>query len=347
MPSTRMSCSFSFRSGIRERIAVRRASLCVFAFVGAVLAAPAVQAEWVTADEAVMGTAIHVELWQEQPGQGDKAVRAVLAEMHRVDRLMSTYKDDSAVSDLNRRAAQEAVALDDELAELIARALWFSTLTHGAFDITYASVGQLYDYRKNVKPDSVARAQALAAVNYQNVLLDKDRRTLRFARDGVRIDLGGIAKGYAVERSVQILRRLGVRHAIVTAGGDSRLLGDRRGRPWTVGIRNPRDRTGVATRIPLQDEAISTSGDYERFFEEDGQRYHHILHPSTGESPADVRSVTVIGAEATATDALSTGVFVLGKDKGLALIETLDDFEAIVIDADGAMHYSSGLMPGG
>lgn len=309
--------------------------------------APTVSADWVNADEAIMGTAIRVELWQEFPGQGDKALQAVLDEMHRIDRLMSTYKDDSAISAINREAAQEAVALDDELVELIARALRFSALTDGAFDITYASVGQLYDYRKGVKPDAAARAEALTAVNYHNVLLDVDRRTVRFAREGVRIDLGGIAKGYAVERSVEILRRLGVRHAIVTAGGDSRLLGDRRGRPWTVGIRNPRDRAGVVTRIPLQDEAISTSGDYERFFEADGERYHHILRPSTGESPSDVRSVTVIGADGTATDALSTGVFVLGKDKGLALIETLDDFEAIVIDSDGAMHYSSGLMPAG
>lgn len=140
-----------------------------------------------------------------------------------------------------------------------------------------------------------------------------------------------------------LLRERGVAHAIVTAGGDSRILGDRRGRPWTVGIRNPRRDDAVVTRIPLADEAISTSGDYERFFEADGVRHHHILRPGTGESPREVMSVTVIGPDATTTDALSTGVFVLGVKEGLALIETLEAYEAVIIDADGQMLYSNGL----
>ncbi len=313
----------------------------------AIALAPAAQAEWVSAQAAIMGTSISVELWAEEKAEGNAAVDAVMQEMHRIDRLMSTYKEDSAVSDVNRRAARETVSLDDELTELISRALTFSELTDGAFDITYASVGKLYDYREGVKPADEAREEALRAVDFRNVILDTEARTVRFAHPGVRIDLGGVAKGYAVESAVGILRRLGVEHAIVTAGGDSRILGDRQGRPWTVGIRNPRDREGVATRIPLQDEAISTSGDYERFFEADGVRYHHILRPSTGQSPSEVRSVTIIGSDATTTDALSTGVFVLGREKGIELIESLGDFEAIVIDADGVMHYTSGLAPAG
>lgn len=322
-------------------------SRVVLAFALFAACALPASADWVTADEAIMGTTIHVELWQDQPGQGDKAIAAVMGEMRRIDRVMSTWKEDSVISDINRRAAKHAVIVDDELIELIARALSFSALTGGAFDITYASVGQLYDYRKGVKPEADARVQALSAVDFNNVLIDVDAGTIRFAREGVRIDLGGVAKGYAVERSVALLRRLGIRHAIVSAGGDSRILGDRRGWPWTVGIRDPRDRGGLVTRIHLVDEAISTSGDYERFFEADGTRYHHILKPSTGTSPSEVHSVSVIGSDATLTDALSTGVFVLGTTKGLALIESLDDCEAIVIDADGNMHYSSGLMPGG
>ncbi len=327
--------------GARARRAATTAALL------GVLAAPPVHAEWASAEAAIMGTAIRVELWQEDAEQGRAAIDAVMGEMHRIDNLMSTYKDDSALSDINRRAASQPVDLDDELSELIARALAFSELTGGAFDITYASVGKLYDYREGVKPEDAERQSALAAVDYRNVRLDAEARTIRFAHPGVHIDLGGVAKGYAVESSVRILRRMGVEHAIVTAGGDSRILGDRLGRPWTVGIRNPRDEDGIATRIPLQDEAISTSGDYERYFEADGVRYHHILKPSTGESPSELRSVTVIGSDATMTDALSTGVFVLGRERGLALIETLGDFEAVVIDAAGVMHYSSGLAPGG
>jgi thiamine biosynthesis lipoprotein len=303
--------------------------------------------DWVTGEEAIMGTAIRVELWEPKPGQGPSLIAAVMDEMRRVDRRMSTYKETSVVSDINRRAAVETVALDDELYELIDRALTFSRLTNGAFDITYASVGRLYDYRNAVRPDAAARDTALKAVDYRNVLLDSPTRAIRFRRAGVQIDLGGIAKGYAVENAAAILKRRGVTSAIVTAGGDSRIVGDRRGRPWTVGIRDPRDREGLVTRIPLQDEAISTSGDYERFFESDGVRFHHIIKPTTGMSASNVRSVTVIGGDATMTDALSTGVFVLGRVDGLALIETMENFEAVIIDSDGAMHYSSGLVPGG
>jgi thiamine biosynthesis lipoprotein len=140
------------------------------------------------------------------------------------------------------------------------------------------------------------------------------------------------------------MRRNGIEHGIVTAGGDSRLLGDRRGQPWMVGIRDPREDGQVAISVPLEDEAISTSGDYERYFEENGVRYHHILTPSTGVPASGVRSATVFGPDAVFTDALSTSVFVMGVDKGLRLIASLPDYESIVIDADGRIYYSDGLQ---
>ena len=176
-------------------------------------------------------------------------------------------------------------------------------------------------------------------------LLDPDGKTVSFAREGVRINLGGIAKGYAVERAIDVVRRLGIAHASVTAGGDSRLLGDRRGQPWLVGIQDPRNEKAIAVRLPLVDEAISTSGDYERYFDDGDVRYHHIISPSTGRSANGVQSVTVVGPDATMTDALSTSVFVMGVEAGLALIESLDGFDAIVIDDDREMHYSSGFDP--
>jgi len=160
----------------------------------------------------------------------------------------------------------------------------------------------------------------------------------------VRINLGGIAKGYVVERGIDLLRNRGVEHAIVTAGGDSRLLGDRRGRPWMVGIRDPREDGQVAISVPLADEAISTSGDYERFFDEDGVRYHHIIRPSTGDPASGVHSASVFGPDAVITDALSTSVFVMGVAQGLTLIGNLPDYESIVIDADGKVYYSDGLV---
>ena len=160
----------------------------------------------------------------------------------------------------------------------------------------------------------------------------------------MRINLGGIAKGYVVERGVNILRSHGIENAIVTAGGDSRLLGDRRGQPWMVGIRDPRNDGQVAISLPLENEAISTSGDYERYFEEGDIRYHHIIEPSTGAPASGVHSATVFGPDAVITDALSTSVFVMGVARGLRLIATLPDYESIVIDAAGRIYYSDGLQ---
>jgi thiamine biosynthesis lipoprotein len=226
---------------------------------------------------------------------------------------------------------------------LIRRSVEISKLTQGAFDITYESVGQHFDFHARQKPDAATVAAELENINYRYLQLDHAARTVGFARPGVRINLGGIAKGYVVERGVDILRSKGITNAIVTAGGDSRLLGDRRGRPWMVGIRDPRKDGEVAISVPLADEAVSTSGDYERFFDEDGVRYHHIIQPATGTPASGVHSATVFGPDGITTDALSTSVFVMGVDKGLRMIAALPDYESIVIDAKGQVYFSSGL----
>ena len=293
----------------------------------------------------MMGTEIRVQLWHEDAAVGAKAVAAVFAEMVRIDRLMSTYIDDSRISMINREAAEQAVPAGRELYDLLVRSLDMSILTRGAFDITYDSVGQHYDFRERERPDHGTISRELEVVDYRLVELDPGGGTVRFLKPGVRINLGGIAKGYAVEQGARILREHGIRHATVTAGGDSRLLGDRRGQPWVIGVRDPREEGDVVVRIPLEDEAISTSGDYERYFDEDGMRYHHILEPSTGEPAGEVQSVTIVGPDAVITDALSTSVFVMGVDEGLRLIATLPDYEGIVIDAAGRLFYSDGLRP--
>ncbi|MDH3552562.1 MAG: FAD:protein FMN transferase, partial [Gammaproteobacteria bacterium] len=219
-----------------------------------------------------------------------------------------------------------------------------SVLTLGAFDITYDSVGQHYDFRKHQRPDAETIEAERQHIDYRFVDLNQAAGTVSFREKGVRINLGGIAKGYVVERGVDILRMHGIQNAIVTAGGDSRLLGDRRGQPWMVGIRDPRNEGQVAISVPLEDEAISTSGDYERYFEEGDVRYHHIIQPRTGAPASGVHSATVFGPDAVITDALSTSVFVMGVDQGLRLIATLPDYESIVIDAAGRIYYSDGLQ---
>jgi len=259
---------------------------------------------------------------------------------------MSPHKPASELSRINRDAARQAVPLSDEMYRLVERALHFSSLSQGAFDITYAAVGRLYDYRKRVRPDAAALRAAQALVGWQQLQLDPLARSLRFARAGVCIDLGGFAKGHAVDRAVALLRRRGIAHAMVSAGGDSRVLGDRRGRPWTVAIRDPRRAGEVVAVLPLQDVSISTSGDYERYFDEGGQRHHHLIDPATGCSPCGVHSVTILAPDGLTSEALSKTVFVLGTERGLALVNSLAEVDAVVVDAAGRLHASSGLLQG-
>jgi thiamine biosynthesis lipoprotein len=301
-------------------------------------------ADWVGDARPMMGTEVSVLFWHDDPMAGELLVEQVFAEARRIDQLMSTYIEESRISDINRRAASEPVPAGAELFELIRRSLDISVLTLGAFDVTYESVGQHYDFRNRQRPDAELVAEERKLISWKFVELDQAAGTVSFREQGVRINLGGIAKGYVVERGANILRMNGVEHGIVTAGGDSRLLGDRRGQPWMVGIRDPRKDGQVAISVPLEGEAISTSGDYERYFEEDGVRYHHILQPSTGSPASGVHSATVFGPDAVFTDALSTSVFVMGVDKGLRLIAALPDYESIVIDADGQIYYSDGLQ---
>ncbi len=182
-------------------------------------------------------------------------------------------------------------------------------------------------------------------MNYHHVVLDPKTHTVFFTQPGVRIDLGGIGKGYAVDRGIEILQASGIAHALVTAGGDSRIIGDRFGKPWIVGIRHPDDKTRVIAKIPLVDTAMSTSGDYERYFDEDGVRYHHIIDPRTGKSASKVRSATILASTATRTDGLSKTAFVLGAEEAMKIYEKLDDVDAILVTPDGRVLYSKGLEP--
>ncbi|MDQ6685437.1 MAG: FAD:protein FMN transferase [Pseudomonadota bacterium] len=301
------------------------------------------RAGWFDAEVAIMGTAIRVELWADDARSGRAAIDAVLQEMHRIDRAMSPHKADSELSRINREAAAKPVRLSDEMATLVGRALEFSRFTDGAFDITYAAVGQLYDYCRGVRPSVQALEAARADVGHGLLDFDATAKTLRFTRPGMRIDLGGFAKGHAVDNAARLLRERGIAHANVAAGGDSRVIGDRRGRPWTIGIRDPRHEGAVAAVLPLEDVSISTSGDYERYFDADGERFHHLIDPATGRSPSGLHSVTVLADDGLTSEAMSKAVFVLGIERGLRLVESLRGVDAVAIDAEGALHFSQGL----
>jgi thiamine biosynthesis lipoprotein len=301
---------------------------------------------WFQRDEAIMGTAIHVELWSDDAAVADSAMAAVMADMHRIDQAMSPYKVTSELSLVNQWAARQPVVVSRELFDLVERSIAFSRLSDGAFDITYASVGHLYDYREGRVPDAATVAAALPGVGWQHLRLDARALTIAFDHPATRIDLGGFAKGHAVDRGVAILRHHGIAHGIVSAGGDSHVLGDRRGRPWSVAVRDPRHADQVVAVMPLVDCAISTSGDYERYCLRDGVRHHHLIDPRTGRSADAVRSVTILADDGLSCEGLSKSVFVLGVERGLALVEAQDGVDAVVIDAEGRLHFSSGLLDG-
>jgi thiamine biosynthesis lipoprotein len=301
---------------------------------------------WVTREEAIMGTAIRVELWCDDLREGEAAAAAVMQEMHRIDRTMSPHKPGSELSRINREAAQRAVPLSEEMWGLLTRAVAFSALSGGAFDISYAAAGQHYDYRARKRPDAATLAAAQARVGWRKLCLDPHGRTLRFAEPGMRIDLGGFAKGHAVDNAATLLRQRGIAHAMVSAGGDSRVIGDRCGRPWSVAIRDPRREGQAVAVLPLEDVSISTSGDYERYFDDGAERVHHLIDPATGRSPQGVHSVTVLADDGLSCEALSKAVFVLGPVQGLALIETVPGVDAVVVDSAGTLHASSNLLHG-
>ena len=298
-------------------------------------------AEWYQQQRDIMGTRISVELWHTEPAVAADCSARVFTEMDRINALMSSYLESSELSFINNNAALSAVEVSDELHYLIRRSIYFSEISQGAFDITYASLGYAYDYRNKQQPGDRFVAQKLPAIDYRHIELSDQR--VRFNNNSVRIDLGGIAKGYAVDRAIDLLQACDIKQAMVSAGGDSRIIGDRHGRPWVIGIQHPRKPDGIALRLPLNDSAISTSGDYERFFIENGERIHHIINPATGRSSKASWSATVTGPDATTTDALSTTIFILGAVDGLALIESLEGFDAIIIDSHGKVHYSSGF----
>jgi thiamine biosynthesis lipoprotein len=308
------------------------------------ISASSAHAEWVGDATDLMGTRVSVELWADDEARGRELVADVMEDYRRIDLAMSTYKPDSEISLVNARAATEAVRISEELFSLLERSVELSVASRGAFDITYESVGYLYDFRAGVRPSDEEISARLAAIDYRHIVLDRQMSTVRFTSPGVRINLGGIAKGYAVQHAADYLRSRGVEHALLNAGGDTRVIGDRRGQPWIVGVRHPRQEGEVITRLPIVDEAISTSGDYERFFEENGRRYHHIINPATGRPTEGVLTVTVIGPDGTLTDGLDTAVFVLGAEAGLKLMESYPDYEAIIVDAMGKISYTPGLV---
>ena len=291
----------------------------------------------------LMGTLVELTL----VGSGDRvneAASTVLAEIQRVEDLTSFHKP-SGLTALNDHAGKGPCKVDPELFALIEKSLRQAHETDGAFDPTIGPLSRAWNFSGEEPrlPDGSEIALLLPKVGWNLVKLDTNAGTVELPVEGMALDLGGIAKGYALDRVRDVLKKYGINNALVNAGGDVLALGEKEpGRPWRIGVQDPRVPTGIRAIVNLKDKLIVTSGDYERFFIKDGRRYHHILNPRTGFPAGELCSVTLIRDLGPSADGLSLAVFVLGPEKGLKLVESLPGVEGLFIDVEGRVSMTSG-----
>lgn len=288
----------------------------------------------------IMGTVVEIMAGGEDPGVLDAAVEAAFSEMERLDRLFSRYNAKSEIAQLSQ--SQNGGEISPETAEVLTLGMEIARKSGGAFDMTLGRLKALWalDEEAPSVPSPAEVAAALAGIG-PNALTLKGQQ-LRKESPQLQLDLGGIAKGYAVDRAVTILKQHGIISAAVNAGGDMYLLGQRTERAWRIGIQHPRKEQGVLERVQVSNRAVVTSGDYERFFEQDGVRYHHIFDPQTGMPARKCQSVTIVTDSVALGDALATAVFVLGPEAGLTFLEQFPQTEGLIIAADGSRHVSPG-----
>lgn len=294
-----------------------------------------------------MGSALHVTAWTADDRAALDAFAEIFDEFDRLDRLMSVWKEGSDVTRLNAAAGRAPVPVSQETREVLRTARQVGDWTGGKFDVTFGALSDVwkFDHDQDGRvPTREQIAARLPLVDYTALDVDEARGTAFLRRAGMRVHLGGIGKGYAVDRAVAILRARGLRDFLVQAGGDFYASGMRGSRPWRAGIQDPRGEGGSSfAALDLRDGTFSTSGDYERSFVKDGRRYHHILDPDLGEPARESRSVTIVADSAMLADGLSTGVFIVGPTAGMALIERLPDVEGVIVTSRNEVLVSSGL----
>lgn len=305
------------------------------------------EAHMVARSGLAMGSELTLMAWTADEDRASAAFDKVFAEFERLDALLSVWKDGSDVVRINAAAGEHPVTVSRETIDVITTARQVSEWTGGKFDVTFGALSDIWKFDQD-QDDSVPSAAAIAArlpfIDYRKLVVDTSAGTAFLQRKGMRAHFGGIGKGFAVDHAVSLMKDAGLKDFSIQAGGDLYVAGKRGDRPWRLGIADPRAPDGsVFARIELTDSTFSTSGDYERSFIKDGVRYHHILDPSTGQPARLSRSVTILSKQAVLADGLSTGVFLLGPEQGMALIERLPDVEGVIVGADNQLHVSSGL----
>lgn len=293
----------------------------------------------------VMGTTLDLIVSTDDPEAVRPSFTAIQGKLQQLEELLSEWKQTSELFEVNRQAGITPVVVSPELFNIAQAGLYISQLTGGAFDITWAAMWGVWDFRegKNDVPSPEIIQEKLKLINFREVQLDPEKKTIFLQRKGMVMGLGGIAKGYAVDIAAQILLQKGINNFLLKAGGDLRVQGTKEGKPWRVAVPNPRVKNQPVATLQLSNISVSTSGDYERYFIKDGIRYHHIIDLSTGYPARKCRGVTILAPDTMTSDALSTSVFVLGPQKGIELVEKLPGVEAVIVDSSGKTHTSSGI----
>ncbi len=309
--------------------------------------------EKISKDIFVMDTMINITAYSQDPEKGREAVEHAAGEFQRINDLAGRFPGNhlpnpqkSDVWRVNEMAGIAPVSVSDDIMTMVERALYFAELSGGAFDITIGPVIDLWGIgsAKYHVPTEDELNQALSLIDYRKIVINRDAKTIFLPDQGMIMDLGGIAKGYATDLAVEKLRAGGIESALVNAGGNVFALGSKPdGSPWKIGLQDPRDSAGVAAVISVNDSAVISSGDYERYFEEKGVRYHHIIDPANGKPARGVMGTTVVTNNSMDGDILSTLMFVSGPEKGMALQNTLQSAEVVFITDEKEIIFSDGL----
>ena len=312
------------------------------------LIAPAVPTGLVVVRDArpLMGTVWEITIATRNRSRQEVSavVDEAFAEIVRVDQALSDWRQGTELNEVNRYAGVRPVSVSNDTYDVVETAYHYSKISDGAFDITFNVLWGVWDFKKKSPslPDPAEIDRRISLINYRNVVLNPEVRTVFLRQKGMKIGLGGIGKGYAVDCVCTLLARHGLKNYIVAGGGDMRVSGSRGKSSWRLGVQHPR-REGLLYLLDMSDVAVATSGDYERYFILDGRRYHHILDPRTGYPARGISSVTIIASNATDADALATSVFVLGVQKGMDLLEGIPGVQGIIVDVDLRPTMTDGL----
>ena len=295
----------------------------------------------------LMGTRFEITLVAQNEDIGYININEAIAEIQRIEKKISSWDVDSETSQVNRFAGIRPVRVSKELFRLIQRAIKISEITDGAFDITYASMDNIWRFDGSMKQFPLEQdiKKSIASVGYTKIVLDEHNYTVYLPKEGMKIGFGAIGKGYAADRTKKLLMEKGVPGGIINAGGDLTTWGTKEtGEKWLVGLTNPMDKAKVFSWLPIVESSVATSGNYEKYVLFDGEKYTHIIDPRTGYPVNGVKSVSIFAKDAELCDALATAVFVMGRDSGIHMVNQMDGVEVVLVDKDNKIHKSSGIM---